>query len=89
MSWTDAVIGAVAVLLVLNLLAALAFFASRRAAGGWLLVLLLTSTSGAAVAALVASIDRGTERFLDIGLVFVGLAALTAAVRAAAGPRLR
>lgn len=89
MPWTEVVVGAVAALLLLNLVVALTVFANRQVAGGWLLVVLLTSTSGAAITALLASLFRGAERLLDLGVVFVGLAALTAGVRAAAGARGR
>lgn len=87
MSWVETVLVGVAVLLVMNLVVALAVFARSRHTGGWLLVVLLTGTTGAAVVALLASLSGNAGRFLDAGLILVGLAALTAAVRAAAGRR--
>lgn len=87
MAWVEAVLVGVAVLLVVNLVVAFAVFARARHTGGWLLVVLLTGTTGAAVVALFASITGNSGRFLDVGLILVGFAALTAAVRAAAGRR--
>lgn len=87
MSWVEAVLAGVAVLLVINLLAAFAAVARARHTAGWLLVVLLTGTTGAAVAALLAALSENPGRFLDVALILAGFAALTAAVRVAAGRR--
>lgn len=78
---TDVVLTAVAILLLLNLLAAIVA-SLRRGTGRWLLVILLTGTTGTALIALLAVLTDGpAHRFVEAGLVLMGLAALTAVVR--------
>lgn len=77
----DAVLSAVSILLVVNLLIAAVVLSRGRAAGSWLLVILLASTTGVALAAVFAALT-GTERMLDVALVLAGTAVVTAAVRA-------
>lgn len=80
-------IGVFAALLI-NLLVAVIASARGARTESWLLVILLSGTTGAALIAVLAVLTGAAEnRMLDAGLVLVGLAALTAAVRAAAGRR--
>lgn len=74
--------------LLINLLVAVIASARGSRTESWLLVILLSGTTGAALVA-VLTVLAGAEqtRMLDVGLILVGLAALTAAVRAAAGRR--
>lgn len=72
----------VCAVLLLNLLIA-GITMVRRHPSSWLLVVLLAGTVGAATAAVMAVIDGGNERYLDVALVLTGTAVVTAAVRAA------
>lgn len=91
-----AVATACLVVLLLNIGAALFAFARRGFSEDWLLVVLLSGTTGAGVVALLVVVGsiQGDPlnppfRWADVALILTGTAALTAAVRAAAGARTR
>ncbi|TLP79844.1 hypothetical protein [Nesterenkonia sphaerica] len=82
------------VVLVVNIVAALLAFLRRGFNEDWLLVVLLSGTTGAAVVVLVivlVPLVSGSPepplRLVDVAVILTGTAALTAAVRAAAGAR--
>lgn len=86
----------VLVALLANFVAALVAFVRRGFHENWLLVVLLTSTTGAGMIALLTVLEdildenlNSPFRLLDVALILTGTAALTAAVRAAAGARTR
>lgn len=90
------VLVAVLIILLLNFGTALFAFARRGFSENWLLVVLLTGTTGAGMVALLIVLESllGENlsppfRLLDVALILTGTAALTAAVRAAAGARTR
>jgi peptidoglycan/LPS O-acetylase OafA/YrhL len=84
------------IVLLLNIGAALFAFVRRGFSEDWLLVVLLSGTTGAAVVALLivlapllADSPDPPFRLVDVAVILTGTAALTAAVRAAAGARTR
>ncbi|WP_150463209.1 hypothetical protein [Nesterenkonia ebinurensis] len=90
------ILSVVLIVLLLNFLVALFAFARRGFSENWLLVVLLTGTTGAGMVALLIVLEsilgeslNPPFRLLDVALILTGTAALTAAVRAAAGARTR
>ncbi|GAA1176510.1 MULTISPECIES: hypothetical protein [Nesterenkonia] len=80
----DLLLTVVFIVLLLNLVVAVITALRARRRGSWLLVILLSGTTGAALTAVLALTAEPPEpRMLDVGLILTGLAALTAAVRAA------
>lgn len=84
------------IVLLLNIGAALFAFVRRGFSEDWLLVVLLSGTTGAGLVALLIVLESllGNPldppfRWMDVALILTGTAALTAAVRAAAGARTR
>lgn len=73
---------AVFVLLIVNVVVAFIVTARRPVSDRWLLSLLLSGTSGAALVVLLTVIlgAAASSRFLDVAVVLIGLASLTAAV---------
>lgn len=89
----ETILTVVAVVLVLNLVVAFTATARRKVGDRWLLAILLSGTSGAAFIALLTVLatgmgdDGAASRFIDVAVVFIGLTALTAAVRVVAAHR--
>lgn len=85
----DALLIVVFGVLLINVVIAFVVTARRPVTDRWLLSLLLTGTTGAALVILLVMIldAAASSRFLDVAVVLIGLASLTAAVRlTAAGP---
>ncbi len=78
----DAIMIVICIVLLFNLVLAMAVMGYRTRGNSWLLAVLLTGTSGAAIAAMVAVVvaDQPT-RFVDLSLVLMGLAALPVVLR--------
>lgn len=90
------ILAIVLVILLANFLAALVSFVRRGFNENWLLVVVLAGTTGAAVVAILVMLQTllgesltAPSRLLDVAVILTGTAALTAAVRAAAGARTR
>lgn len=86
----DILLMGVFVLLLVNVTVAFVVTARTRIADRWQLSLLLAGTSGAALV-LVLSMLLGPEassRFVDVAVVLIALASLTAAVRVSASNRV-
>lgn len=78
----------VAVVLIVNVCLAIVAIARRAQPGSWLLVLLLSGTTGAATIAVLGLVASGdSSRFVDVGLIFTALAAISAVVAATAQRR--
>ena len=90
----DALLTVVFGVLLINVVVAFVVTARRPVTDRWLLSLLLSGTSGAALVVLLVMIlgAAASSRFVDVAVVLIGLASLTAAVRltaagtASAGP---
>lgn len=84
------------IVLLLNIGIAVFAFVRQGFNENWLLVVLLAGTTGAAVVALlivlaplIGDAAEPPLRLMDVAVILTGTAALTAAVRAAAGARTR
>lgn len=78
----------VAIVLIVNVVLAIIVIARRAQPGSWLLVLLLSGTTGAgAIAVLGLVVPGDSSRFVDAGLIFTALAAVSSVVAATAQRR--
>lgn len=86
----DILLTAVFVLLLVNVTIAFVVTARTRIADRWQLSLLLAGTSGAALVLVLSMLlgPAASSRFVDVAVVLIGLASLTAAVRVSASNRV-
>lgn len=81
-------LSAILILLVFNVAVAIIVVSRRMVAGSWLLILLLVGTTGAgSVAVLSLLVSGDSSRFVDIGLIFTALAAVSAVAGVSAHKR--
>lgn len=82
------IVAGVAIVLIVNVVLAIIVIARRAQPGSWLLVLLLSGTTGAgAIAAVSLLVPGDVSRFVDVGLIFTALAAISSVVAATAQRR--
>lgn len=82
------VLTGVVIVLIVNVTLAIIVIARRAQPGSWLLVLLLSGTTGAgAIAVLSLVVPGDSSRFVDTGLIFTALAAISSVVAATAQRR--
>lgn len=81
-------LSAVLILLLLNVAVAIIVVSRRMVSGSWLLILLLVGTTGAGAVAVLSLVTPGdSSRFVDVGLIFTALAAVSAVAGVSAHKR--